>query len=104
MQVNKDHMECPFSIYYVSRHVLIDCQGVEGLRVKLDVRQFVSEFVARGNSRAQAYAGYLNGLDTNGQVTTVGNHLARGWAILEIQTAWLSLWDPEVGTDVMNKN
>ena len=61
----------------------------------------MEESTDMGNSRAQAYAGFLNGFDSNGQKATVEVHLARGWAMLEIQTAWLSLWDPEVGEDGM---
>ena len=75
---------------------------MEALRVKLGVREFVSEFVSRGNSRAQAYAAYITGLHVDGSVTSVRSHLARGWAVMEIQTAWLSVWDPEVSTGNMN--
>ena len=93
VQVNNNLERNPICIIYESRHVLVDCQGVEDLRVKLEVRKFVKELTAMGNSRTQAYAGFLNGSDSNRQASSVEVHLARGWAILEIQTAWLALWN-----------
>ena len=88
VQVNNNLERNPICIIYESRHVLVDCHGEEDLRVKLGVRKFVEEFTAMGNSRTQAYAGFLNGSDSNRQASSVEVHLARGWAILEIQTAF----------------
>ena len=44
------------------RHVLEDCGGAEHLRVSLGIKEFLKRFRANGNSSAQAYSAYLNGL------------------------------------------
>ena len=73
------------------RHVLEDCGGVEHLRVSLGIKEFLKRFRARGNSSAQAYSAYLNGLDTDGNKADRNVYLARGLALKELQEGWLAL-------------
>ena len=59
--------------------------------MSLGIREFLTQLRARGNSSAQAYSAYLNGLGTDGEKVGRSVHLARGWALIDLQEGWLDL-------------
>jgi hypothetical protein len=75
-------------------HVLVSCPGVRAVRDRACITGFLASCREGGLSSLAAYSAFLNGKEADG-ITSVSleDHLVRAESLLELQVAWVAIWD-----------
>jgi hypothetical protein len=75
-------------------HVLVACSGVQGVRDKSGITEFLDSSKKGGLSPLAAYSSFLNGLQPcSNKKIPLKEYFDRAESLLELQSAWIAIWD-----------
>jgi hypothetical protein len=83
----------PAEVKLCALHVFASCVAVIDTRRQLGIAAFLAECRAAGLSTRKAYGEFLHGRDKGGTNIDWKAYIERGWALINLEEAWLGVWD-----------
>lgn len=84
-----------FPIALTSGHVFHECMAVEGTRIREGIRDYTARCENAGRSKASTIFLYVNGMNPDGEVIHIKEHLLRGASLDILVKMWLFMWGQE---------